>query len=65
MANLGKCLTTYAKMKYGAGKDNIYKVVNDTKKTAKRVSFFKNFKQLKSKSFLIVFRATTIRVSLS
>ncbi|KAF8362447.1 cpna-5 [Pristionchus pacificus] len=33
---IGKCLTTYAKMKYGAGKDNIYKVVNDTKKSTKR-----------------------------
>ncbi|GMR34366.1 hypothetical protein PMAYCL1PPCAC_04561, partial [Pristionchus mayeri] len=33
---IGKALTTYAKMKYGAGKDNTYKVVNESKKAAKK-----------------------------
>ncbi|GMS82200.1 hypothetical protein PENTCL1PPCAC_4375, partial [Pristionchus entomophagus] len=33
---IGKCLTTYAKMKYGAGKENVYKIVNDAKKAAKK-----------------------------
>ncbi|CAB3405336.1 unnamed protein product [Caenorhabditis bovis] len=33
---IGKFLTTYAKMKYGPGPDNVYNVINDVKKAAKK-----------------------------
>ncbi|CAI5441283.1 unnamed protein product [Caenorhabditis angaria] len=33
---IGKFLTTYAKMKYGPGNDNVYNVINDVKKAAKK-----------------------------
>ncbi|CAJ0958640.1 unnamed protein product, partial [Mesorhabditis belari] len=35
-AVIGKFLTTYAKMKYGAGPDNVYNVINETKKQQKK-----------------------------
>ena len=34
---IGKFLTTYAKMKYGPGSDNVYSVINDVKKAQKKV----------------------------
>lgn len=34
---MGKFLTTYAKMKYGPGPDNVYHVINETKKLQKKV----------------------------
>ncbi|CAI2343846.1 unnamed protein product [Caenorhabditis sp. 36 PRJEB53466] len=40
---IGKFLTTYAKMKYGPGSDNVYSVINDVKKAQKKftdVSFY-------------------------
>ncbi|CAD6198984.1 unnamed protein product [Caenorhabditis auriculariae] len=33
---IGKFLTTYAKMKYGPGPDNVYNVINDVKKAQKK-----------------------------
>ncbi|GMT14006.1 hypothetical protein PFISCL1PPCAC_5303, partial [Pristionchus fissidentatus] len=36
---IGKALTTYAKMKYGAGKENVYKVINEVKKGAKKKTY--------------------------
>ncbi|CAI4231737.1 unnamed protein product [Auanema sp. JU1783] len=33
---IGKFLTTYAKMKYGPGPDNIYHIINETKKQQKK-----------------------------
>lgn len=33
---IGKFLTTYAKMKYGPGPDNIYQVINEQKKSQKK-----------------------------
>ncbi|CAO4364994.1 unnamed protein product [Caenorhabditis nigoni] len=33
---IGKFLTTYAKMKYGPGSDNVYSVINDVKKAQKK-----------------------------
>ncbi|CAJ0581743.1 unnamed protein product, partial [Mesorhabditis spiculigera] len=35
-AAIGKFLTTYAKMKYGAGPDNVYNVINENKKQQKK-----------------------------
>lgn len=34
---IGKFLTTYAKMKYGPGSDNVYSVINEYKQQQKKV----------------------------
>lgn len=36
---IGKFLTTYAKMKYGPGPDNVYAIINEKKQHEKKVPF--------------------------